>query len=149
MFANQAAAELLGAATPQELMSAAPQEIMDRFLILDEQGRELGLEQMPRTRLFAGEEPEPLLVRNIIRATGEERWLIAKPSPVTDPESGELLYAVNVYEDVTEVKRAEIAESFMAEASRVLCLLAGLHRHLAPPRASRRARSSPTGARSM
>jgi serine phosphatase RsbU (regulator of sigma subunit) len=75
---------------------------------------------MPRTRLFAGEEPEPLLVRNIIRATGEERWLIAKPSPVTDPESGELLYAVNVYEDVTEVKRAEIAESFMAEASRVL-----------------------------
>jgi PAS domain S-box-containing protein len=120
VFANQAAAELFGVETPQELTSATPQELMDRFLILDEQGRELGLEQMPRMRLFAGEAPEPLLVRNIIRATGEERWLFARPSPVTDPESGALLYAVNVYEDVTEVKRAEIAESFMAEASRVL-----------------------------
>jgi PAS domain S-box-containing protein len=120
VFANQAAAELLGAATPQELVSATPQEIMDRFLILDEEGHELGLEHMPRTRLFAGEAAEPLLVRNIVRATGEERWLIARPSPIADPESGELLYAVNVYEDVTEVKRAEISESFMAEASRVL-----------------------------
>lgn len=120
VFANQAAADLLGTGTPAELMRATPQEVMDRFLILDEQGRELGIEQMPRTRLFAGEAPEPLLVRNIVRATGEERWLIARPSPVNDPDTGKLLYSVNVYEDVTEVKRAQIAESFMAEASRVL-----------------------------
>ncbi len=120
VFANQAAADLLGAPNPEELMRATPQEIMERFLILDEQGRELGIEHMPRTRLFAGEVPVPLLVRNIVRATGEERWLIARPSPVNDPETEKLLYSVNVYEDVTEVKRAQIAESFMAEASRVL-----------------------------
>jgi PAS domain S-box-containing protein len=120
VFANQAAADLLGASTPAELMSASPGTIMLRFLVLDEQGHELGLERMPGRRLFEGESPEPLLVRNIVRATGEERWLIVRSSPVTDPESGRILYAVNVFENITEVKRAQLAERFMAEASRVL-----------------------------
>ena len=120
VFANQAAADLLGAATPEELIARRPGTIMPRFLVLDEQGRELDLESMPGRRLFAGEQPEPLLVRNIVRATGEERWLIVRSSPIPDPETGRMLYAVNVFENITEVKRAQLAESFMAEASRVL-----------------------------
>jgi PAS domain S-box-containing protein len=120
VFANQAAAELLGAHTPAELTSAEPGTIMSRFLVLDEHGGELDLEQMPGRRLLAGEQPQPLLVRNIVRASGEERWLIVRSSPVTDPDSGRLLYVVNVFENITEVKRVQLAESFMAEASRVL-----------------------------
>jgi PAS domain S-box-containing protein len=120
VFANQAAAELLGADTPAELMSASPGTIIRRFLVLDEHGRELDLESMPGRRLFTGESVEPLLVRNIVRATGEERWLIVRSSPVVDPESARILYAVNVFENITEVKRVQLAESFMAEASRVL-----------------------------
>jgi PAS domain S-box-containing protein len=120
VFANQAAADLLGAGSPGELMDAAPGTIMPRFLVTDEQGRELDLESMPGRRLFAGRPHEPLLVRNVVRATGEERWLIVRSSPVTDPDSGRVLYAVNVFENITEVKRAQLAESFMAEASRVL-----------------------------
>jgi PAS domain S-box-containing protein len=120
VFANQAAADLLGASSPAELMEARPGTIMSRFLVLDEDGRELELESMPGRRLFRGERPEPLLVRNIVRSTGEERWLIVRSSPITDPETGRVLYAVNVFENITEVKRAQLAESFMAEASRVL-----------------------------
>ncbi len=120
VFANQVAADLLGAATPEELTSAQPGTIMPRFLVLDEQGRELDLESMPGRRLFAGEKPQPLLVRNIVRATGEERWLMVRSSPVIDTESGRIEYAVNVFENITEVKRAQLAEGFMAEASRVL-----------------------------
>jgi len=120
VFANQAAADLLGASTPEELTRAIPGTIMPHFIVLDEHGRELELEEMPGRRLFAGERPDPLLVRNIIRATGEERWLIVRSSPIVDPDSGRVLYAVNVFENITEVKRAQLAESFMAEASRVL-----------------------------
>ena len=120
VFANQAAADLLGAATPAELTSAVPGTIMPRFLVLDEQGRELDFEAMPGRRLFRGEQPTPLLVRNIVRATGEERWLNVRSSTVTDPETNRLLYAVSVFENITEVKRAQLAESFMAEASRLL-----------------------------
>jgi PAS domain S-box-containing protein len=120
VFANQAAARLLGSPTPEDLTSAPPGSIMARFDVFDEHGRPLGLEQMPSRRLFAGERPEPLLVRNIVRDSGEERWLIVRSSPVHDPDTGELRYAVNVYEDITEVKRVQLAEAFMAEASRVL-----------------------------
>ncbi len=120
VFANQAAADLLGVDDPGELTAAAPGTIMERFLVLDEQGRELDLERMPGRRLFAGEPAQPLLVRNIVRATGEERWLIVRSSPIADPDTGLVLYAVNVFENITEVKRVERAESFMAEASRVL-----------------------------
>ncbi len=120
VFANQAAADLLGADTPEELTSAPPGRTMERFVVFDEDGRELGLESMPGRRLFAGEDPEPLLVRNVVRATGEERWLIVRSSPILDPGSDRILYVVNVFENITEVKRAQLAESFMAEASRVL-----------------------------
>ena len=120
VFANQVAADLLGLAGPDELTNARPGSIMPRFLILNEQGRELALEDMPGRRLLAGESPEPLLVRNIVRATGEERWLVVRSSPVIDPETKRVVYAVNVFENITAVKSAQLAESFMAEASRVL-----------------------------
>ncbi len=114
VFANQAAADLLGAVDPSELTKAEPGSLMERFQVLDEQGRELDLEAMPGRALFRGEAAEPLLVRNIVRATGEERWLILRASPVTDPQTGRILYAVNVFENVTEIKRAQLAESLIA-----------------------------------
>lgn len=120
MFANQAAADLLGFASPAALIATPPVEIWERFVVRDEHDRELRRELMPSERLFRGERPEPLLVRNIVRATGEERWLNVRVSPVLDPDSGRPLYAVNVLEDITEVKRAERAERFMARASSVL-----------------------------
>jgi PAS domain S-box-containing protein len=120
VFANQAAARLLGVRAPSELMNMVPGSIMARFLVLDERGRELDLDAMPSRRLFRGEAAEPLLVRNIVRATGEERWLIVRSSPIADPVGGQTLFAVNVFEDITEVKRVQLAESFMADASRAL-----------------------------
>jgi PAS domain S-box-containing protein len=120
VFANQAAADLLGAADPQELVGAQPGSIMRRFLVFDEEGQELELAQMPARRLFAGERPGPLLVRNVVRATGQERWLIVRASPILDPDTERVTFAVNVFEDITEVKRAERAERLLAEASRVL-----------------------------
>ncbi|HEX3692156.1 MAG TPA: SpoIIE family protein phosphatase, partial [Solirubrobacteraceae bacterium] len=120
VFANQAAADLLKVREPADLIDASPGAIMPRFAVYDEHGNELALDAMPGRRLFAGETAEPLLVRNIVRATGEERWIVVRSSPVLDPDSGELLYVVNVLENITEVKRVQLAESFMSEASRVL-----------------------------
>ncbi len=120
VFANRAALELLGLTSQEELTQAQPGEIMSRFLVLDETGAELALASMPGRRLFDGEPAVPLLVRNIVRATGEERWFVVRASPIVDPDSGEVAYAANVFENVTQVKRAQLAEAFMAQASRVL-----------------------------
>jgi PAS domain S-box-containing protein len=120
VFANHAAARLLGAQEPQELIGVRQEELMHRFVVQDEHGRELSAQEMPRRRLFAGGAPEPLLLKVVVRASGEEHWLLARPGPVTDPETGRVLFVVNVYEDITEVKRTQLAERFMAEASRML-----------------------------
>lgn len=120
VFANQAAADLFGVETPAELIEAPPGAILARFVAFDEEGRRLNLEAMPGRRLFAGRPAEPLLVRNIVPETKQERWIVVRTSAIADPDSGRTLYAVNVFEDITEVKRVQVAESFMSEASRVL-----------------------------
>jgi len=120
VYANQAAADLLQVEHPAELTNAVPGATMARFRVLDEHGDELNLARMPARKLFRGEPIEPLLVRNIVRATGEERWLNVRTTAVDDPITGDLRYAVNVFENITEVKRAEVATSFLAQCSSVL-----------------------------
>lgn len=120
VFANEAAVELLGASSAEELVDGQPGAIMSRFLVLDEEGNELDLDDMPARRLLRGEPAEPLLVRNIVRTTGEERWLNVRSSAIADPVSGGIAYVVNIYENLTDVKRAQVAESFMSEVGRVL-----------------------------
>ena len=120
VFANRAAAELLGAVHPEELVRREPGTIWSRYIVLDEDGGPLSLEQMPARRILGGEQPDPLLVRNIVKETGEERWLVVRSSAVRDPDTGEVAFVVNVFENVTEIKRAERAERMLAEASRAL-----------------------------
>ena len=86
----------------------------------DAQGEELRLEDFPAFKALAGEDaPAPLLVRNVVRATGEERWLVNKVTVLRDA-GGAIDRVVNVIEDVTAVKRAELAQALLAEATRIL-----------------------------
>jgi PAS domain S-box-containing protein len=119
VFANAAAARLLGLASVDELTAAAPGEVMALFDVFDEGGRRLELADLPSAIVARGKPAEPLLVRNVIRATGEQRWLLHKATPVLDPD-GRLSLVVSVIEDLTEVKRAELAQRLLAEAGNAL-----------------------------
>lgn len=119
VYANPAAARLLGLDSPDQLLGAVRGEMMSRFDVFHEDGRPVALDDLPGLRLLAGESPEPLLVRNVVKATGQERWLLNKATPVHD-DRGKVALAVNVIEDVTEVKRAELAQRLLAEAGEVL-----------------------------
>jgi PAS domain S-box-containing protein len=119
IYANDAAARALGFADADELLSTPPQDIVDAYESFLSDGRPLTLTDLPGRKVLAGEEAEPTLVRAIHRATGEERWRVVKATPVLDHE-GRPRLAVNVIEDVTEVKRAEHAQRFLAEAGAVL-----------------------------
>ena len=115
VYANDAAAMALGFASAEELLATPPRQIVDAYESFNEDGSPLRLEQLPARRLMAGETPGPLVVRAINRRTGEERWRIVKATAVPARR-----LAVNVIEDVTEVKRAELAQRFLAEAGAVL-----------------------------
>jgi PAS domain S-box-containing protein len=115
VYANDAAAQALGFDTAEQLLATPPREIVDAYVSFNEDGSPLRMEQYPGRRLLAGETPEPLVVRAVSKRTGEERWRIVKATAVP----GRRL-AVNVIEDVTDVKRAELAQRFLAEAGAVL-----------------------------
>ena len=82
VFANQAAAELLGAASVEELLASDTRALMDRFASFHEDGTPLRLDELPGRHVLAGEEAAPLVVRAVKRATGEERWRMTKSTPV-------------------------------------------------------------------
>jgi GAF domain-containing protein len=120
VYANQAAADLLKLPDPAAVAAQPPGGLMARFDVYTEEGEPVDLSDLAGTRLLRGElDPPPMIVRNIVKETGEERWLLNKATGVMGAD-GEILMAVNLIEDVTETKRNEIAQSLMARALRTL-----------------------------
>jgi PAS domain S-box-containing protein len=118
VFANDAAVRTLGYGSREELLDAPVSEVMGRFEVLDERGEPYPAERLPGRRALTGEQAEELL-RFRVRATGEERWSRVKASPILD-EGGDVAMAINVIEDVTDSKRAELDQQFLSESSRLL-----------------------------
>jgi PAS domain S-box-containing protein len=118
VYANDAAATWLGFATPQDLLSASPQEVLERFQAWDENGRGIHEEQIAR-RLQEGWLPRRDQVRMSVRATGEERWAEVNTEPINAPD-GALLYAVTTIKDVTELKRSASSQQLLAQAGELL-----------------------------
>ena len=99
VYANQAAAELCGWSTPNEMLAASAAETMARFELLDEAGDPVSPAVLPGRRVLAGEDPDPLILRFKVRATGEERWSIVRARAI-EIGSGQRL-AVTTFNDLT------------------------------------------------
>jgi PAS domain S-box-containing protein len=119
LFANDAAVELLGFQSSDALLAAPLTAILDRFDILDEHGEPFPVERLPGRKALAEGEGDDVVVRFRVRATGEERWSAVKATPIPGPD-GSVAMAINVIEDITDHKRAELAQRFLSESSAVL-----------------------------
>jgi PAS domain S-box-containing protein len=113
IYANDAAARLIGYASPQELLATPLAEVMKNFVVMDEAGRPLPLDRLPGRRALEGEQPSPMLVRFRVLTTGNERWALVNAAPVRD-EQGNVQFAVNIFHDVTERRDAEEEKSRLA-----------------------------------
>ena len=105
----------LGFESAEQLLATPPREIVDAYESFNEDGSPLRMEQLPGRRLLAGETPGA--ARRARRRPAHRRGALADRQG--DRVPGRRL-AVNVIEDVTEVKRAEMAQRFLAEAGAVL-----------------------------
>ena len=118
VYANAAAAELLGCDSIEEVLAAEPGQLAGKFSITNEDGSAVRVEDLPGRRLIAGESDASLLTRSIRVDTGEAFWLLTKATLTSDPDGARL--AINIIEDVTEAKDAELRQRFLAEAGQLL-----------------------------
>jgi PAS domain S-box-containing protein len=119
LYANRAALRQMGFSSLADMQRQPPQEIFADYLVHDENGHELIMDQIPSVRLLAGEEAEPLVMQTIHRTTGVLRWEVLKAAPLHDAD-GRMVAAVTVIEDITRERVAELRDRFMARASETL-----------------------------
>ena len=117
VYANAAAVETLGFASAEEML--ATPDLLSRFTILDEDGTPIPPALLPGRRALAGEDEPEMLVRFRILATGEEHWSSLRATPILD-DAGRVRGVVNVWHDVTALKRNETAQRLLAEAGAAL-----------------------------
>ncbi|HEX5617618.1 MAG TPA: SpoIIE family protein phosphatase, partial [Solirubrobacteraceae bacterium] len=118
VYANEAAARLLGCDSVEEVLTAEPGALAARFMITHEDGSPVEVADLPGRRLMLGESAAELLTRSIRRDTGEALWLLTKATLTREPNGSPL--AINIIEDVTGAKEAELRARFLAEAGQML-----------------------------
>ena len=119
VYANDAAAQLVGVDSAEELLALPLEELLVRFELLDEQRRSLPLDELPgRVALRTGRSQERTVCYRMPE-TGEERWSVVRATPVRD-EAGAVTLAINTFHDVTEQRRAGERVRFLEGASAVL-----------------------------
>jgi serine phosphatase RsbU (regulator of sigma subunit) len=86
--------------------------------MLHEDGSPVAVSDLPGRRLMTGEDAPELLTRSIRHDTGDAYWLLTKATLTQEPNGNRL--AINIIEDVTEAKDAELRQRFLAEAGQLL-----------------------------
>jgi signal transduction histidine kinase/CHASE3 domain sensor protein len=115
IFANAAAAHMLGFDSPAALMAAAASEIVARFEIVDEEGQPLPLERLPSRAVFNGSPSARTTIRYRTGRSGPWRWSILQAHPVFDAD-GNVIQAINVFRDATADREAEERRRFLLNA---------------------------------
>jgi PAS domain S-box-containing protein len=119
VYANDAAARLSGFESGEELVAGSPADTLRRFKLLDQDGQPFLPERLPGRLVLRGENAPETIVRFRPSGGGKDQWALINSTPVLDAD-GRVQFAVNVFRDITERKRAEDASRFLADASGVL-----------------------------
>ena len=113
IYANDAAAQLIGYSSPQALLEAPAAEVTQNFQLLDENGQPVSPARLPGRLVLQGEQPKDTTVRFRDLRTGEERWSLVTASPVLDGQ-GKVQFAINIFHDITGRRRTEEDRSRLA-----------------------------------
>jgi PAS domain S-box-containing protein len=113
VYANPAAAALVGYESPEAMLAAGGAQAMAGWTSTHEDGRPLRAEDLPGRRALAGQAAASLVVRAIHNETGRLRWTRIQSLALDG-------HAVNLIEDITAVKLAELRQRLLAQAGQLL-----------------------------
>jgi PAS domain S-box-containing protein len=129
VYANDAAARLIGFTSSAELMATPIDEVTSRFEMYDESGEPFSTDRLPGRLALRGIQSEQVIGYRT-RGSSLERWSLVTSSPIFD-DSGQVRFAVNAFQDITPHKRAEERLRMLADAGELLASPAGVMETLA------------------
>ena len=107
IYANEAAAKMIGYPSVQAMLDMPSPEIVSRFTMINEQGQPFPHSQLPHRRVLAGERDAQAIIGYCNAGAGQpERWSLARSRPVLD-EEGEVAMVISITHDITERMHAE------------------------------------------
>jgi PAS domain S-box-containing protein len=118
VYANTAAAKIVGYPSAEAFLNAPLSDVMQKFELLDESGQPFPIERLPGRLALSGEAEASGLIRFRVKATGEEHWSLVKATPVLS-QAGQVEMAVNIFQDVTGLKHAEATQRILAESGQL------------------------------
>jgi len=119
VYANDAAARQVGFATAEEFLAAPIADVMARYELIGEDAVPLPLDALPGRRALAGEPETEVVVGFRTDQRPEVRWSLVQATPVLR-DDGAVRFVINVFRDITELKRTEARLRALAEAGAVL-----------------------------
>jgi len=119
VFANDAAARLIGFASAEDLLAAPLAEVRARFEVTDERGEPLPADRWPGQSVLQGESLAEAVLRYRRRDTGEERWSLVRAAPIRGT-GGEIQFEVTVTQDITAIKQGDARLRVLADGSALL-----------------------------
>ena len=119
VFANPAAARLIGFESVDELLRTPTPQIMERFELFTESGAPMSVADLPGRHALRGETPAAMTVRFRARETGGDRWSVVSASPVWGAD-GTVHYAINIFRDVTAAQESREREHYVAAVGEAL-----------------------------
>ncbi|HEX6655925.1 MAG TPA: PAS domain-containing sensor histidine kinase [Candidatus Limnocylindria bacterium] len=119
VFANAAAARIMGMAGPEEIVGQPSANVMGAFDLLDEQGRPLDVATLPTRRAFAGESAPEAVLRFRSKGSLRDRWSMVRARLLPGAKAEQDL-VVTSFQDITAIKQVELRLSFLSQASAAL-----------------------------
>ena len=129
VYANRRAAAVVGFATPEAMLAAGGRAAMEGWTTTHEDGTPLVPERLPGRRALAGEHPEPMVLRAVHTVSGRLQWSRIRSVPIHD-DGGAVVLAVNLIEEITDVKLLELRQRVLARAGELLSGTPALQRTL-------------------
>jgi PAS domain S-box-containing protein len=115
VYANSAAAGLVGFASREEMLAASAAEILSRFEVFTADGAPFPVDRLPGRAALEGQVTEEVQLRFQVRGRRDERWAAVRAVPARDP-GGNVVFAINFFHDVTEDVRERQHRAFVLRA---------------------------------
>jgi len=118
-YANAAAARLMGYDSADEIIGQSSANMVDRFDLLDDDGRPLDSSVLPTRRAYGGEIDAEATIRFRSKGSDHDRWSLVRARLMPGlTRDGDLV--VTSFQDITAMKQIEWRLSFLLRASALL-----------------------------